>query len=76
MKKFLLNLVTEPDNQTACPIRVLAILGVLQYLGLAAAHYFQHAVFDAQGFAMGFGTILGGAGVALGLKKDSSINGR
>lgn len=71
MKKYFLDLITEPDNKTFCPVRALAILGSLQYLGLAIAHYVQHAVFDPQGYAVGFGALLGGVGVALGLKKDT-----
>ena len=68
--KFL-ELITEPDNKTMCPVRIVAILGALQYLGLAGANYAQHHVFDAQNYAIGFGALLGGIGVALGLKKDT-----
>ncbi len=71
LPKFLLHVLTEPDNQTFCPVRIIAILGALQYLGLALAHYIQHAVFEPQAFAVGFGTLIAGTGVALGLKKDS-----
>lgn len=67
----ILDVITEPDNKTICPVRIIAILGALQYLGLAVAHYIQHAVFDPQGYAIGFGALLGGIGVALGLKKDT-----
>ena len=71
MMKYLQNLLTETDNQTFCPVRILALLGALQYLGLTFAHYIQHQVFDPQGYAVGFGALLGGIGVALGLKKDT-----
>jgi len=71
MKKFFMQLFTEPDNHTFCPVRIVAIGGALQYMGLAAAHYIQHQVFDPQGYAIGFGALLGGIGVALGLKKDT-----
>lgn len=73
MNKFLKNLMTEPDNQTFCPVRLVAILGSLQYLGMALAHYIQHHVFDPQGYAIGFGALIGGVGVALGLKKDTKV---
>ena len=69
--KWLKQIITEPDNLTVCPVRIIALLGALQYLGMAAANYIQHRVFDAQGYAIGFGALLGGVGVALGLKKDS-----
>jgi hypothetical protein len=72
MKKYLHDLLTETDNLTFCPVRIIALVGALQYLGLAAANYIQHQVFDAQNYAIGFGALLGGIGVALGLKKDSN----
>lgn len=71
MNKFLKQLVTEPDNQTFCPVRLIALVGALQYLGLTIANYVQHATFDAQNYAIGFGALVGGVGVALGLKKDT-----
>jgi hypothetical protein len=69
--KFLMHIVTEPDNSTVCPVRVIALLGCLEYLGVTLAHYIQHALFDPQGFSVGFGALIAGTGVALGLKKDS-----
>ncbi len=69
--KFLLHILTEPDNATYCPIRIIAIIGCVQYLGLTLAHYVQHTVWDPQAFAIGLGALVGGTGVALGLKKDS-----
>lgn len=71
MKKWLTDMFTEPDNKTICPVRIIAILGSLQYLGMAGANYYQHHIFDAQNYAIGFGALLGGIGVALGLKKDT-----
>lgn len=71
LKKHLGELFTEPDNKTFCPVRLLAIVGALQYLGLAVANFIVHGVFDAQNYAIGFGALLGGVGVALGLKKDT-----
>lgn len=71
MPKFISHLLTEPDNSTFCPVRLVALLGSFQYMGLATAHYVQHGAFDPQAFAIGFGALLGGVGVALGLKKDT-----
>lgn len=65
------HIITEPNNKTVCPVRVVSLLGVFQYLGLTLAHYIQHSVFDPQAFAIGFGALIGGVGVALGLKKDT-----
>lgn len=74
MKKWLMDLVTEPDNKTICPVRIVALLGSVQYLITAGANYIQHSVFDAQNYAIGFGALLGGIGVALGLKKDTKAD--
>lgn len=71
MKKLLMQIFTEPDNSTFCPVRLLALVGSFQYLGLTLAHYIQHAVFVPQDFALGFGALVGSLGVALGIKKDS-----
>jgi len=68
---WIQNIITEPDNKTVCPVRIVAIVGIIQYLGLTMAHYLQHALFDAQSFAIGFAAIIGGVGAALGLKKDT-----
>lgn len=71
MKRFLIQIFTEPNNHTFCPVRLIAIIGAVQYLILAIVNYAQHAMFDPQSYAIGFGALLGGLGVALGLKKDS-----
>lgn len=68
----LKNLVTEPDNKTLCPVRVIALVGTIQGLGLQFyAVVYQHAAFDIQQFGVGLGAVLTTAGVALGLKKDT-----
>lgn len=71
IKKWFSDVFTEPDNKTICPVRALAIVGALQFLGLVLANYIQHGIFDPQAFAVGFGALIGGVGVALGLKKDA-----
>lgn len=75
IKRWIKQSLTEPDNKTVCPVRLMSIAGVVQYLGLSVAHYVQHGIFEAQAYAIGFGTLLGGIGVALGLKKDSPPQG-
>lgn len=71
MKKFFKQLFTEPDNETFCPIRLVAVGGILTHFGITVANYVQHAAFDPQGFAIGLGALIAGTGAALGLKKDS-----
>lgn len=69
--KFILHIMTEPDGKTFCPIRLLALIGFFQFFIMNAINYRQHGTFDPQAFALGFGTMIAGAGVALGLKKDA-----
>lgn len=73
LPKFLLHLLTEPDNITFCPVRIIALTGSLQYLVMNAFHYVQHAIFDPQAFAIGLGALITGIGGALCLKKDTPI---
>lgn len=70
--KFIQHILTEPDNSTFCPIRIIALVGSIQYLGIELHNYIAHAAFDPQAFAVGFGALIGGAGVALGLKHDTA----
>lgn len=72
MKTFFKNIFTEPDNETFCPVRVTAVIGMGVFLTLSVANYVQHAAFDPQAFALGLGALLAGVGAALGLKKDSA----
>ena len=69
--KFVRDIVTEPNSDTICVIRVIAIVGFIQFFALASWQYHQHGVFDPQAYALGFGAMITGAGVALGLKKDT-----
>ena len=71
--EFLKHVLTEPDNKTFCPVRIIGISGCVVFLGLAIAHYVQHSIFDPQAFSLGFGAMLTGLGAALNLKKDSPI---
>lgn len=71
IKKWISDLVTEPDNKTVCPIRIAAIFSLLHFHGLVTADYIQHHNFNAQSYAIGVGTLIGAVGVALGVKKDS-----
>lgn len=71
IKKIIKQLFTETDNQTFCPVRLLAMVGSVQFLGLTLAGYIQHGTFDGKDFAVGLGALLGGVGLALGMKKDT-----
>jgi hypothetical protein len=71
LPKCIKQMITESDNLTVCPIRIAGIAAIIQYMTLGGLHYYQHHIFDAQNFAVGFGALFSGVGVALGLKKDS-----
>lgn len=69
--KFLLHILTEPDNQTFCVVRIASLAGIATFFGLSISQYHQHAIFDPQAWALGFGGLLAGVGAALKLKKDT-----
>jgi hypothetical protein len=72
IKKQLRDILTEPDNKTICPVRVIGILGSLQGLGMSAYDVvIQHQHFDLQAFGLGMGATVAALGVALGIKKDT-----
>jgi hypothetical protein len=71
IKTALWQIITEPNNHTVCPVRLMSIAGCLQFLTLAGWHVHHNGTFNPQDYALCFGTIIGAVGVALGLKKDS-----
>lgn len=73
VKDFLWDILTEPNNETVCIMRVAGILGILYALGANAYSTIVHgATFDIQAFAWGYGSLIATLGVALGIKKDSA----
>lgn len=62
MPIWLKELLTEADNATPDFLRIIAIVGVVVYLGLAIANW-QH--FDPQAFGIGYGAVLLAAGGAV-----------
>lgn len=69
--RLLKTSLTGKDNVTYEIANLLAAIGTVVFLVLACVNY---AKFDPQGFGAGFGLMLGGLGVAMGLRKDSSIS--
>jgi hypothetical protein len=68
----LKNMATEPNNENLCPVRIIALVGTLQGLGMEFySVIIQHAAFDIQQFGIGLGAVLTTAGIALGMKKDN-----
>jgi hypothetical protein len=74
IKTALFQVITEPDNKTVCPARLMSISAFIQLSVMSAVHFARTGVFDVQAEAVGFTALLGGIGAALGLKKDSHIN--
>jgi hypothetical protein len=71
LKAAIWQIITEPNNHTVCPVRLMAIAGFVQFIFLSGWHVHHSGSFNPQDYALGFGTIMGGIGVALGLKKDT-----
>jgi len=71
LPKWIRNVITEPDNQTVCIVRLMSIAGVAEFLFIAAKVALKAQAFDMQSFGIGFGSLLGGIGAALKLKKDT-----
>lgn len=72
IKTAIGHILTEPDNVTVCPVRVLGILGALQGLASSAYQVFWlHSPFDLQAYGLGLGATLLALGLALGMKKDT-----
>lgn len=72
VKKWFHDIMTEPNNDTHCIVRWVAILATLQGLGMAAfTVIFRQADYDMVQFFTGMGIAVTTLGVALGMKKDS-----
>ena len=62
MPVWLRELLTEADNSTPDFLRIIAVGGVLVFLGLAIKNWLT---FDPQAFGIGFGAVLMAAGGAV-----------
>jgi hypothetical protein len=71
LKAAVWQIVTEPNNKTVCPVRLMSIFGFAQFSAMAWFHLHKSGMFDVQAYALSYGALLGGIGAALGLKKDS-----
>lgn len=71
LRAAIFQAITEPDNQTVCPVRIMAIVAFIQFSAMSVWHMVHTGIFDVQAEAIGFGAMLAGVGAALGMKKDS-----
>ena len=75
VRKGVLEVITEPNNKTICPVRLMAIAGFVQFSFMAGWQFRHTHIFDVQAHALAFAALLGGIGAALGLKKDTPNDG-
>ena len=66
--------LTESDGITHDVFRYLSIISVAVGLGLSIYAAVHQKAFNMLEFGGGVGALLGGAGVALGLKKETPVD--
>jgi len=71
MRDQLRQLITESDNRTHDLVRYLSAIAVLAGIGLTVYSVYKGAPFSIQDYGIGIGSLIGGIGAALGLKKES-----
>lgn len=72
LKQWVHDVFTEPNNNTICPVRLLAFGGFLYALFVHGWSIFvMGAAFDLMAFGGAYGVMLATLGVALGVKTDS-----
>ena len=76
MNKIIKDWFTEIDNQTFDVTKALAVISILTAIGLAIfSVVFKGQAFSYQDYGLGTAALFAGVGVALGMKKDSNVNG-
>lgn len=71
IKKFINDMLTEKDNITFDPGRLVFLVYAIGYLILPGVAIFHGHDFNDQDWALGAAAFMAGSGVLLGLKKDS-----
>lgn len=72
LKRWVHDIFSEPDNNTICPIRILAFVGFLYALIVHGYSIFiLKAIFDLTAFGTTYGVMLASLGAALMIKTDS-----
>jgi hypothetical protein len=68
MNKWVKNSLTESDNETVDLFRVSLALAMLTFVGLSIYATILSGKFDAMAYGAGFGALLGGGGLGVGIK--------
>lgn len=72
MPKWIDDALTETNNHTYDIVRILALTGAVQYLGLNLYEVIHMSKdFDMLNFGIGLGSVFAGVGVALKLKPET-----
>lgn len=71
MFTMLKHWLTEKDGVTFCPVRMFSLVGIVEYMGLAAHSAIVTNTFDLQGFGTGLGIVLAAAGGSVAAKAST-----
>ena len=75
LKKWFTDILTEPNTNVICPIRIFALFGFVYMIGTHAFTIFGlHATFDLTAFCTSYGIMIATTGAALGFKTDSKAD--
>lgn len=61
----LRDLITEKDNNTLCPVRVIALIGSLEFLGIVGYNALTSHVTTLTELATGLGVLIGSVSAAV-----------
>jgi hypothetical protein len=75
MKKIFKDICTCLDGETYDVGRILLIAGSVALVVFAGVSVWKSGAFDAQGFGLGLGGLLGGGGAGIGLKAKTEPQG-
>lgn len=61
----ILDLITEKDNDTICPVRVIAVLGALEFLAIIGYNVLDSKSLDLTSLGVGLGVVLASVSAAV-----------
>ena len=75
LKKFVMNMITEHDNKTVCPVKTSGVLGVLALFVLTGYHEYKKIHVTEQDFSISLSIALAATGAGVGVKRSSEHDG-